>query len=197
MTTAYPLHWPDTIPRAGRREAGNFKTSLAGALKNVQDSLRKFGTDSGKPLANVVLSSNCSLGVEKPQDPGVAAWFTWDGEQFCIPVDRYQTPAANLQAIHHILEARRVELRHGTLALVRATFSGFRALPAPAGTAKRTWRAVMNFGEEHPPLTMPQVKERYRQLASARHPDKNGGSHERMTELNAALAEAEKELKPC
>jgi hypothetical protein len=196
MTTAYPLHWPDTIPRARHREAGSFKTSLAGALKNVQDSLRKFGTDSGKPLANVVLSSNCSLGVEKPQDPGVAAWFTWDGEQFCIPVDRYLTPAANLQAIHHILEARRVELRHGTLALVRATFSGFRALPAPAGQKKRTWREVMNFGEEHPPLTMPQVKERYRQLASARHPDKNGGSHERMTELNNALTEAEKELKP-
>ena len=31
-------------------------------------------------------------------------------------------------AIHHIIEARRVELRHGTLALVRATFAGFLAL---------------------------------------------------------------------
>lgn len=194
MTTAYPLSWPDTIPRAARRESGSFKTSLAGALKNMHDSLRRFGSDSGKPLANVVLSSNCSLGDMTPKDPGVAAWLTWDGVQFCIPVDRYQTPAANLQAIHHILEARRVELRHGTLALVRATFAGFRALPAPPG--KRTWRQVMNFGEGGPALSMDDVKDRFRQLASIRHPDKPGGSHERMTELNNALQEAEKELKP-
>lgn len=195
MTTAWPLTWPETIPRTPRREAGSFKTSLAGALKNVQDSLRKFGTDSGKPLANVVLSSNCSLGVEKPQDPGVAAWFTWDGEQFCIPVDRYLTPAANLQAIHHILEARRVELRHGTLALVRATFSGFRALPAPAGQKKRDWQAVLELKELLQP-TLEDVKKAYRRLAAIHHPDKPGGNHERMTELNAALTEAEKELKP-
>ena len=53
----------------------------------------------------------------------------------CIPVDRYNSVEANLQAIHHIIEARRVELRHGTLALVRASFTGFKALPAPAGQA--------------------------------------------------------------
>lgn len=44
MINAWPLTWPETIPRTPRREAGSFKTSLAGALKNVQDSLRKFGT---------------------------------------------------------------------------------------------------------------------------------------------------------
>lgn len=124
MTTTYPLSWPDSIPRAVRRESGRFKTSLAGALKNVHDSLRKFGADSGKLPPNVVLPSNRSLGIDKPQDPGLAAWFTWGGEQSCIPVDRYLTPAANLQAIHHILEARRAELRstaesHPTACYVR------------------------------------------------------------------------------
>jgi hypothetical protein len=61
--------------------------------------------------------------VTSPADPGVAVWFTWDGMQVCIAVDRYQKVASNLQAIHHIIEARRVELRHGTLALVRASFT--------------------------------------------------------------------------
>lgn len=191
MTTAYPLSWPPSIPRCARREKGAFKTSLAGALKNVQESLQRFGKDSGKQLNGIVLSSNCSLGVEKPADPGVAVWFTWDTQQFCIPVDRYDTPAANLQAIHHIIEARRVELRHGTLALVRATFAGFRALPGPSG--KRTWREVFGVAGDRQ-QSLDEITRRYRELASKHHPDRAGGSHEAMSELNAAYEEAKREI---
>jgi hypothetical protein len=190
MTTAYPLSWPPTIRRSPRREKGSFKTSLAGALKNVNDSLRRFGQDSRKPVSNVVLSSNCSLGIDKPVDPGVAAWFLWDGEQLCIPVDRYDTPAANLQAIHHILEARRVELRHGTLALVKATFAGFKALPAPVG--HKTWRQVFGLPSDAP-VTSAEVRALYKRMASQAHPDK-GGSHAAMTELNEAYEQAKKEI---
>ncbi|MEJ0093295.1 MAG: J domain-containing protein [Methylocella sp.] len=141
MTTAFPLSWPDGFPRTIRRETGQFKTTLAGALENVETSLTAFGKSSGKPVANIILSSNVSLGREKPDDPGVAVWFTWENTQICIPVDRYSTPAANLQAIHHVIEARRTELRHGTLAVVRATMKGFIALPAPGG--KRPWWEVL------------------------------------------------------
>ncbi len=192
MISAYPLQWPSTIPRTTLREKGAFKTSLSGALKNTQDSLRRFGADSRKPLVSIILSSNCSLGVDSPKDPGVAAWFTWDGEQFCIPVDRYLSPAANLQAIHHIVEARRVELRHGTLALVRATFSGFRALPAPGNTVKRDWQVVLELQALLQP-TREDVKKAYRRLASLHHPDL-GGSHHTMAELNVAQDEALREV---
>lgn len=186
--SAYPLTWPDFIPRFSRRERGSFKTSLASALNNVDTSLRRFGIDSGKPLKDIILSSNCTLGVGKPSDPGVAAWFTWDGDQVCIPVDRYETPEANLQAIHHILEARRVELRHGTLALVKASFRGFRALPAP-----KSWRDVLGVALG---CDLARAKAAYRKLASDAHPDRPAGSHEAMAELNRALAEAEAELRP-
>jgi hypothetical protein len=189
MTAAYPLAWPENFPRSTRRETGQFKTSLAKALENVQTSLRLFGRDSGKPVANVILSSNVTLGANKPADPGVAAWFTWDGMQVCIPVDRYATVEANLQAIHHILEARRTELRHGTLALVRATFQGFRALPAPTG---KHWTEVLGLNagakREH-------VEASYRLLAKERHPDA-GGSADAMAELNRARDEALKEIGP-
>lgn len=47
MTTAFPLSWPDHIPRARTRERGKFSTSLTAALGNVQTSLRLFGKDSG------------------------------------------------------------------------------------------------------------------------------------------------------
>jgi hypothetical protein len=192
MTTAFPLSWPEGFPRTQRREAGKFKTSLAGALTNVQTSLRLFGVDAGRAVSDVVMSSNVTLGVAKPADPGVAVWFVWDGEQRCIPVDRYTTVEANLQAIHHILEVRRVELRHGTLALVRASFKGFTlALPAPG---RRTWREVLKMdGFDAAQTTADMIETRFRVLAKQRHPDA-GGSTDAMAELNAARDAALKEI---
>lgn len=192
MAEAYPLSWPEGFPRAKFREAGKFKTSLPAALENVRTSLRLFGSDSGKAVSDVILSSNVTLGAARPADPGVAAWFLWDGEQRCIPVDRYASVEANLQAIHHILEARRVELRHGTLALVRASFKGFTPL-LPAPGARRPWREVLNLVGEPAP-TREQVDHHYRIRAKSDHPDASGGSHERMAELNAAREQALKEI---
>lgn len=184
--TAYPLTWPPGFSRTKYREAGRFKTALPNAIKNVQASLRNFASDSGKSLKNLVISSNVTLGADIPADPAVAVWFEWDGMQVCIPVDRYSSVASNLQAIHHILEARRVELRHGTLALVRATFQGFMALPAPN---EKTWWEVLGV-----PMTarIEDVRVAYRKLASANHPDR-GGDPAVMVQINQAFAAAEKE----
>lgn len=195
MTTAYPLSWPEGFPRAKVREAGKFKTPLPAAIKNVQGSLRLFGGDSRCKLDNVILSSNVTLGEARPADPGVAAWFLWDGEQRCIPVDRYQTVAANLQAIHHIIEARRVELRHGSLSLVRASFKGFTlALPSP-GRRPRPWREVLGFDADTPGvITRARIEGAYRLQAKSCHPDIPGGSSAAMAELNAARDAALKEV---
>lgn len=188
--TPYPLAWPESIPRwKGSRQPGQFKTTLHGAMTNVSDSLRKFGSDSGKAVFGVVISSNVTLGANNPADPGVAIWFTWDGLSVCIPVDRYSKVEANLQAIHHIIEARRTELRHGTLALVRATFTGFAALPSPG---KRSWRAVLGIAEGAA-VDKAVIESFYRSAARTAHPDA-GGSNEAMAALNAAKAEALKEV---
>jgi hypothetical protein len=183
-TNAFPLSWPPHFPRSRYREHGRFKTKLENALKNVQTSLRLFAADSGKKLSGLVISSNCSLGVNDPSDPGVAVWFTWDDLQVCIPVDRYHDVASNLQAVHHIIEARRVELRHGTLALVRATLHGFLALPAPA---KPRWWEVLEVSET---ASSDQIRSAYLQLASKHHPDK-GGDHAKMAEINRAYLETQ------
>lgn len=184
--TAYPLTWPKQFPRAKARDKGQFKTSLAGALKNEQGSLSMFAKDSGKKLDGLIISSNVTLGENRPQDPGVAVWFTWDGLQVCVAVDRYASVEGNLQAIHHIIEARRVELRHGTLALVRATFQGFLALPA---SITRDWWSVLGVGKDASPE---QIKAAYRKKSAENHPDKVGGSEAAMTEINLAYQEATK-----
>ena len=121
-------------------------------------------------------------------DTGVAAWFTWDGEQRCIAVDRYPKPEDNLQAIHHIIEARRTEMRHGGLHIVRQTFKGFTALPAPPG--QRGWREVLGLKG---PVNAAQIDAAYRERAASAHPDK-GGSTEAMAELNRARAEAKRAI---
>lgn len=181
--TRFPLCWPDSIPRWSKsREAGSFKTTLPRALDNVETSLRRFGSLSGKPVTEVTISSNVTLGAYKPSDPGVAVWFKWDGEQICIPVDRYSSVEANVQAIHHVLEARNTELRHGTLALVRATMKGFQALPVP-----KSWRATLGI----PPtetVTPGTLGSYYREAA------KRAAGQDELAEINMARDRAQKEL---
>ena len=181
---AYPLTWPPLFPRCKVREKGSLKTTLAGALSNVEGSLKRFASDSAKKLDGIVMSSNVTLGVQRPEDPGVAVWFTWDGLGVCIAVDRYLSVEANLQAIHHIIEARRVELRHGTLALVRATFQGFLALPAPA--TERKWWDVLGVAQR---ASAEEINAAYLRKRSATHPDK-GGSVEAFNEVEQAYRKA-------
>lgn len=192
MTAAYPLQWPPGFARSNKQEKGKFASSLSSALNNVQAELQRFGKDSGKPVTNVVISSNYSLGNERPDDPGVAVYFQWDGLPVCIPVDRYTSIQANLQAISHVINARRVELRHGTLALVRASFTGFTAL---AGPSVVDWRKILKVhGMDGTPQTIMMAAEKnFRELSKTAHPDR-GGSHEQMAALTAAIAQARKEL---
>lgn len=188
MTVPYPLNWPIGFPRSKSPKSSQFKTSLAGALKNVQDSLRLFGNDSGKPVANVVISSNVSLGVQRPADPGVAVWFVWEGEQRCFAVDIYAKPEENLQAIHHVLEARRTEMRHAGVFMAKAAMAGFAAaLPAPGA---KPWWEVLDLPQS---ADANAIRARYRALAAQRHPDRPGGSEIMMAELNAARDAALKE----
>ncbi len=189
----YPLTWPATIPRwKSARQTGQFRTSLSSAMNNVKDSLRRFATDSGKEVKNLVISSNVTLGEQRPDDPGVSIWFEWDGISVCIPVDRYTKVEANLQAIHHVIEARRTELRHGTLSLVRASLQGFTALPAPGGS--RSWRAVLGFEPPYGTITKERIEGAYRLRAKEAHPDAETGSREKWDELKRARETALSEV---
>jgi hypothetical protein len=196
MTPAYPLQWPDGMPRTKIRVTSQFKVTLAAAIDNVQSSLRRFGRDSAMPITNVVISSNYSLGVTIPADPGVAVFFEWDGAQRCIAVDRYQKLADNLQAIHKVLEARRVEVRHGGISIVRQTFRGFLALPNPDAT---DWRKLFGFRVDQV-VTPAMIDAAYKDLAALKHPDRGTTPDERdaltreMATINLARDTAKTEV---
>lgn len=185
----YPLAWPDGLPRTERKAYSQFRTSLSAAIGNVRKSLAAFGSDTGKPVKDVAVTSNVAgIVLKPPSDTGVAIWFDWDGAPRCIAVDRYPKVEDNLQAVHHILEARRTEMRHGGLHIVRQTFKGFVALPAPAG--KRDWRTVLGLSG---PVTIDQVRGAFKKLSKTAHPDK-GGSNDAMSQLVRARDEALGEL---
>jgi len=188
----YPLQWPegrDRIP-ANKRLRSPFRTSFQRAVENVQRSLRGFQRDAGVKIEHVVLSSNVDLMNDNPADPGAAVWFMMDGQWVAFAVDRFRDVASNVQAIHHIIEARRTELRYGGLEIVRQTFRSFIALPSPAGEKKRTWREILGVGQFP---TANEIERLYREKAKTAHPDA-GGSDAAMAELNWARKEAMKEM---
>lgn len=182
----YPLQWPEQLPRSQEVVQGKFKTTLNAALKNVRDALRRFGDDTEHPVEGVVISSNVSLGNSRPEDPAVSVWFMWDGAQRCIAVDRYAKAEGNLQAIFHILEARRTEMRHGGLNIVRAAFKGFDALPSPESD---TWWGVLGVRKD---ASNPAVREAWKRKLKESHPDR-GGSDSAAAAINGAYDKFKKE----
>jgi hypothetical protein len=167
-----------------RRVRSPFKTGYPKAVDNVVKSLQGFQRDSGLRIDHPVLSSNVDLmGRLLDNDPGAAAWFKMDGQWVAFGVDRFPDPASNVQAIHHIIEARRVELRYGGLAIVRQTFKSFLALPAPAGSH---WSEALGVSRN---ASCEEIEAAHRALAKKHHPDA-GGDSDMMAKINAAKATA-------
>jgi hypothetical protein len=128
----------------------------------------------------------------EPRDPGVAVyWTSKGGKKQCMAIDIYDRVADNLAAVAATLEALRAIKRHGGGEILDRAYAGFAQLPAVIVT-QRPWRDVLQF---HPQtkVTAEMVKNAFHALASKRHPDV-GGSHDSMSELNAARDAALKEV---
>jgi hypothetical protein len=179
----FPLQWPMGVARTkqGRHARSPFRTNFEGAVGNVVKSLHGFEKDSGLTIKFPVLSTNVDLmGRLNNNDPGAAAWFQMENQWVAFGVDRFSDTASNIQAIHHIIEARRTELRYGGLNIVRQTFRSFVALPAPQGSH---WSDVLGVPRV---AGRDQIEAAFRDKARSAHPDMPGGSTEAMMKLNAA-----------
>lgn len=181
--SAFPLSWPPGWPRTANRESSRFKTTLAAALKELQSEVRLLG---GKQL---VLSSNVTLGSERPADPGVVAYFLYEKTQVAVPCDRWRTVSENVKAISLTINAMRGMERWGAKHMIKAMFQGFVALPPPG---KKPWQQVLGLplGMRH---SANDINVMHRRLAERHHPDR-GGSAERMAEINAARDEGLREI---
>lgn len=156
MADAFPLAWPAGWPRtpASKRSRPRFggrgynQGAASGkAQQFLLDELRRLGA------RNVVLSTNIELRRDGlpyarqtiTDDPGVAVYFTFKGQQRVIPCDRWDRVADNMYAIALSIEALRGLDRWGAGNMVEAAFSGFRSLPPMNGTTGRGWWEVLGI----------------------------------------------------
>lgn len=185
MTDAYPLQWPMGWPRtpSHRRQPSKFKPgSMANETQELIWELQRLGA------RRMVLSTNIELRQDglpysnrrRPDDPGVAVYFTYEKRQQCIPCDRWATVEENLRAVWKSIEALRSLERWGAKSFVDAAFTGFAALPAPG--AARAWWEVLGVSQH---ATVDQINAAWREKAKQAHSDL-GGSDARMSEINVA-----------
>ncbi len=116
----------------------------------------------------------------------MVAYFSYDGAAVAIPCDRWIKIEHNVKAIALTIEAMRGMERWGAKHMIRAMFTGFKALPA---SSKRHWTDVLGIastcGKDFAEMA-------FRTLAKKHHPD-NGGDTALMQEVNAAWSECKAE----
>ncbi len=203
MTQAYPLSWPDGWPRTKYRSpVSRFQTTFDRARRDLYNEMRLLDVTS------LVVSSNLPLRLDgqprgdaarlRIEDPGVAVYFTLRQRPMVMARDEFQTVHDNLRSIGLAVAYLRGLERHGGAHMMERAFGGFAQLPPPAGGAAPvvSWREVLAPIPEGLDAADELViaEARYRKLAAAAHADV-GGSDEAMIVLNAAIAEARRELK--
>lgn len=197
--TNYPLSWPPGWRRIPKEKRGtahftNYgeRVTIANAVNRIFQELRLFGI----PDHVVVISTNIRprldgsplSGQAEPSDTGAAVYWKNGKETVhrVMATDKYPKVADNLAALAATLHAMRAIERHGGAIIMERAFTGFLALPAP-----NTWRAVLGYREDEAPK-LSAIKQIFRNLSRQHHPDR-GGSQAKMSELNWAMQEAEKE----
>lgn len=149
----------------GAKEAARFTTNRDLIVISTNIPLRR----DGEPRADF-----------RPADSGVAIYFERNGKPLCFACDKYDAVWKNLRAIQKTIEALRGIERWGSSQLLERAFTGFAALPEKTGPS--CWD-VLGL---KPDASEVDIVSAWRRLAQERHPDKEGGSHDAMSELNAA-----------
>lgn len=212
----YPLSWPmgwkRTSPRA--RQRANFKTHRGETRRNSDgtthrvidtkpvstfEAVRRLRLEVerlGVRESDLVISTNVPTkynglpysNAREPEDPGVAVYFKLKGHDRVLACDAWITVAGNLAAVaQHIDALRRID-RYGVGTMDQA-FAGYAALPAKGST----WRTTLGFTLDQN-VTVDMLKAARRERAKDSHPDVEGGSHDAMASLNAAVNEGLAEL---
>lgn len=145
MTTeAYPLHWPEGRPRTKRPQPSRFGVSFASARDGLVEEIERLG---GR---NVVISTNVALRQDglpyanqrTPDDPGVAVYFVYKGDQHCFACDQWDKVKDNIRATQKTIEALRGIARWGTGDMMQRAFTGFQALPDLDNEGAEWWEIL-------------------------------------------------------
>ena len=210
---AHPLTWPPGWPRrsATARTTARFskkerqyskspdsngrlnswttskELTIAEAVSRVRTVIKQMGVSDD----DLVISTNLELrldglprsGQREPSDPGAAVYWRDRGATRCMAIDRYDRVADNLAAIAATLDAMRAIERHGGAEILDRAFTGFSALPPPAGEA---WWDVLGVPAN---ARSAEIKAAYQRKRSVAHPD-NGGTSEKFDAVQRAYEQS-------
>lgn len=199
---AYPLEWPEGVPRtsARNRMPGRFSKKGSGQIAmqrrlTVADAVQRLHDELGTrkfPAKHVVVSTNMRPRNDglpysnqgEPDDPGVAVYFQLYSEPHCLPCDTFTRVADNIAAIAaHIEATRRIE-RYG-VASVQQMYAGFQLLEAPS----EDWWVVLGV-DRHAPWE--EIWRAHKARRGDTHPDR-GGDPAEFDRVERAFEAARKE----
>lgn len=192
---AYPLQWPAGWKRTHgqERERGAFDGTLDRIRTELYQEIDRIALGRSARFRTmkhlVVISTNLPLrkdgefhaSARKPDDPGVAVYFTRKEKPLCFACDKYDEVWKNLRAIQKTIEAMRGIERWGSSTLLERAFTGFAALPEKSHAG--VWDTL---GLDAETATEETVMAAWREKAKTCHPDVAGGSRARWDELDTA-----------
>ncbi len=204
QVTAYPLVWPLGWERKSFRAHKSFQgATFTRGRQRLQHELELLKATDCILSTNVPLrldgNPSGTFNIGSITDPGVAVYFTLRGRPLVMARDAYVGVTENITSLAIAVGHLRGLERHGGATMMERAFSGFAALPAP-NTKRRCWD-VLGLSSANVLVLLDHddrvraIEQAFRTKAKTAHPDV-GGSHDLMSELNAARAEALQEAEP-
>jgi hypothetical protein len=195
---AYPLQWPVGYKRTKSRTYSRFNQSADKAQQFLRKELSRLGATSIVVSSNVPIRQDGQMyadamrrAKQMENDPGVAVYFNYKGQQVVLCCDTYSKVWENVYAIGKTVENLRAIERYGVSDFLARSFTGFAELPESVVTPyKRPWHEVL---EVSPMANTIQIKEAYRKMSFKTHPDQ-GGSSEAFQEVKEAYENALKQF---
>lgn len=177
------LRWPDDVPMNWEPRDSRFSEhTLTSAFDWVINEATHLGAKEITFTAAMSLGKRGEPLSNARQRGPVAVWYVTaeSPNPVCIAIGEYHYLVDNLWAVGHTLASMRTIRRHAGDWAARQSQQGFTALPP-----RRKWWEILGVSESSPREV---VEAAYRALARTAHPDQ-GGSHEAMSNLNAAIEE--------
>lgn len=188
----HPLCWPAGRPRTRRPQRAQFKTTLGLARDTLIGEIQRLGGTGLIISTNVPTRKDGEFyaSAKRPDDPGVAVYFDYNGAPHCFACDQWDRLQDNVQAIRKTIEALRGIARWGSGDMMERAFTGFAALPDPGSAGGEHWSTVLGVTSD---ASDDDVQAAYRRARSAAHTDRETGDNVAFHRVQTAWEQARQE----
>jgi hypothetical protein len=185
----FPLSWPAGYPVTEHRIESKFSCTFAQARDGIFNQIDLLGAKTFFISCNVQRNKKGDLveGRLIYDNPGVALYFNYKGEDKVIACDKWKYIHENLRAVEKSLEAIRGLERWGCSDIISRAMGGLKELAENAGESNGAWWQVLGVDQDAPPT---YIEAAYKQKVKIYHPDKPTGNRDMFELVLRAYNEA-------